>query len=167
MAERPRKIAFTIIAAVLSLITLWIAAGFCSLVTEPLLNAGDIDNINIDGSDWTGMFRLGATMVNGVLTAVFILIFGAIEIVITPTAWGIFRCNAFKKNPVVSKKELSYSLKVFLISSFGTLAAALAVMIACAVKAHSGAPFWGLLMCWLNPLLMWAMYISKLKKLTV
>lgn len=166
MTEKSRKTALTVIAVILSLITIWIAAGYCSLVTSPLINTNEIDNINIDGADWTSIFKMGVSMINGVIMAVFIVIMLAAELILMPTTWGIFRYNAFKKNLTASKEEFSYSWKVFLISTFGALAVSLVFMIVCAVRAKSGAPFSALLFCWLNPLFMWVLYISKLKKLS-
>ncbi|MDE6726646.1 MAG: hypothetical protein K2J80_01755 [Oscillospiraceae bacterium] len=159
-----RKIAFTVIAVILSLITLWIAAGYCSVITKPLINTGDIEDINIDGSDFTFIFKAGAFVLNGIIMAAFIVVMLIIELVIMPAAWGIFRYFAFKKNPAADAEELSYAWRLFLISALGTLAAALVFMIVYAVRAKSGAPFAALMFCWLNPLLMYAFYISKLKK---
>ncbi len=164
MTEKSRKTALTIITAVLSLITIWIAAGYCSLVASPLINTNEIGGISIDGSDWTFIFKAGVSLVNGAIMAVFIVIMLIAEIVVMPTTWGIFRYNAFKKNPAVTKEEFSYSWKVFLISTFGALAVSLVIMIVYAVRAGSGAPFSALLFCWLNPLFMWVLYISKVKK---
>lgn len=59
MTERSRKTALVIIAAVLSLITIWIASGYSSMIAAPLINADGIDNINIDGSDFTFFFKAG------------------------------------------------------------------------------------------------------------
>lgn len=167
MTEKSRKTAFAIIAVILSLITLWIAAGYCSLVAAPLINKDDVGDIRIDGSDWTPIFKLGVGMVNGVIIAVLIVIFLAAELVVMPVTWGVFRYAAFKKNPAVSREEFSRSWKMFLIAAFGTLAAALVFMIVNAVRAKSGAPFSALLFCWQNPLFMWGLYISKLKRSTV
>lgn len=164
MTERSRKTALVIIAAVLSLITIWIASGYSSMIAAPLINVDGIDNINIDGSDFTFFFKAGAIVLNGVIMAAFVVIMLALELVLTPTAWGILRYNAFKKKPVVSREELVYSRRVFLISSLGTLAVSLVFMTAFAVRAKSGAPFSALLFCWMNPLFMWVLYISKVKK---
>lgn len=159
-----RKIAFTVVAAIMSLITLWIAAGFCSVITKPLINTGEINNINIDGADFTFLFKLGASAFNGIVTVAFAVVMLIIELAVMPLTWGLFRHFAFKANPASDADELSYSWRVFLISALGTLAVALVIMIVCAVRAKSGAPFAALMFCWLNPLLMYAFYISKLKK---
>lgn len=166
MTEKSRKTALTIIAAVLSLVTVWIAAGYCSVSTLPLLNTDNMGDILIDGSNWTSLFKMGVDMVNGVIRAAFIVLMLAAELILMPVTWGIFRYNAFKTNTTVSKEEFSYSWKVFLISTFGALAVSVVFMIVWAVRAKSGAPFSAILFCWLNPLFMWVLYISKLKKLS-
>ncbi len=166
MTEKSRKTALTVIAVILSLVTIWIAAGYCSLAASPLINTNEVGDILIDGSNWTSLFKMGVNMINGVIMTVFIVLMLAAELILMPTAWGIFRYNAFKNNPAVSREEFSYSWKVFLISTFGALAVSVVFMIVCAVRAKSGTPFSALLFCWLNPLFMWVLYISKLKKLS-
>lgn len=164
MSSKSRKTALTIIASILSLITVWIAVGYSTLIAAPLIRTDEMGSINIDGADFTFFFKAGAHVVNAVIIAAFIVIMFAAELILMPTTWGILRYNAFKKNPTVTKEELSYSWKVFLISSLGALAVALVFMIVNAVRAKSGAPFSALLLCWLNPLFMWCLYINKVKK---
>lgn len=159
-----RKIAFTIVAAIMSLITLWIAVGYCSVVTKPLINTGDVNNIKIDGADFTFLFKLGAFAFNGIVTAAFAVIMMILELILMPLTWGLFRHFAFKANPASDAGEVSYSLRVFVICACGTLAVALVVMIVCAVRAKSAAPFAAVMFCGLNPLFMHLLYLSKLKK---
>ena len=167
MTEKNRKTAFTAIAVITSIITIWIAAGYGSMIAAPLINTDGIGDINIDGSDWTLIFKAGAGLLNFIITAAFIALMIIAELIVTLVTWIVFRCVAFKKNPTSSQEELSYSWRVFLISTFGSLAAALAFMIVFAIRAKSGAPLSGLMFCWLNPLLMRVFYISKLKSTAV
>lgn len=164
MSEKSRKIAFTIIAALLALITIWIAAGFCSIITSPIINTDEIDKMYVDGSDCTPIVQMGVAFYNFVLTMAFTVIFIAVEAVVFPTTWGIFRAVSLKKNPTVTQEEFTYSRRVFLITSLGALGVSFVIMIVSAAIAKSGIPFWALFFCWLNPLLMWAIYILKLKK---
>lgn len=164
MSEKARKTVFTVIAAILAIVTVWIAAGYISTITAPLISTDDMGNISIDGADFTFLFKAGAHVVNFVIIAVFLVIMLIVELIVMPTVWGIFGHFAFKKNPAVTESELSYSWKVFVISSLGASAAALVVMIAYAVRAKSGAPFTALLLCWQDPLFMFVFYILKLKK---
>ncbi|MDE6731373.1 MAG: hypothetical protein K2J77_00665 [Oscillospiraceae bacterium] len=166
MTEKPRKIAFTIIAALLALITIWISAGYCLIITSPIINTDEIDKMYVDGSDCTPIVQMGAAFFNFVLTMAFTVIFIAVEAVVFPITWGIFRAVSLKKNPAVTQEEFTYSRRVFLITSLGALGVSFVVMIVSAVIAKSGISFSALFFCWLNPLLMWGIYISKLKKQT-
>ena len=167
MTEKNRKIAFTIIAVVMSIITIWIAAGYSSMIAAPLIDPDGIDNINIDGSDWTFIFKAGAGFLNFIITAAFIALMIVAELVVTLVTWIVFRCVAFKKNPSAAQEEFSYSWKTFVISSLVAVGVSLMFMIAFAIQAKSGAPLSGLMFCWLNPLMMWVFYISKLKSYAV
>lgn len=167
MSERARKIAFTIIAALLALITIWIAAGYCSLITSPIINTDEIDKMYVDGSDCTPIIQMGVAFYNLAITLVFTIIFIAIEAIIFPTTWGIFRAVTLRKSPAVTKEEFAYSWRVFLIASLGALGISFVIMIVSAVISQSGFPFSALFFCWLNPLLMWGIYINKVKKSVV
>ncbi len=166
MSEKSRKIAFTIIAVLLALITIWIAAGYCSIITSPIINTDEIDKMYVDGSDCTPIVQMGVAFYNFAITLVFTIFFIAVEAIVFPTTWGIFRAVSLRKSPVVTQEEFAFSRKVFLITMLAADGVSFVIMIASAVIAKSGFPFSALFFCWLNPLLMWGIYISKLKKLS-
>lgn len=164
MSEKSRKIAFTIIAALLALITIWIAAGYCSIITSPLINTDEIGDVYVDGANCAPIIQMGVGLYNVAMMLVFTIIFIAVEVVLFPTAWGIFRAVSLRKSPAVTKEEFDFSWRVFLITSLGALGISFVIMIVSAIISKSGYPFSALMFCWLNPLLMWAIYITKLKK---
>lgn len=165
MTEKTRKLVFTIIAALFALITIWIAAGHCSLMTSPLINTDEIGDVYVDGANCAPIIQMGVGLYNAAMMIVFTIIFIVLEAVLFPTTWGIFRAVSFRKNPVVTQEEYTYSRRVFLITSLGALGISFVIMIVSAVMSNSAYPFSALMFCWLNPLLMWAVYILKLKKL--
>ena len=167
MTSKNRKIAVTVIAAALSLITLWIAAGFCSVLERPLLNVNDINNVTFDGADFTILAKGCAAVTNGAIVGGFITLMLILEFAVVPTAWGIFRYCAFRKNPAADADELSYAWKAFVVSNAVTTALALVVMIIYAAKSGNGGFFNALWFCWQEPLFMWAIYIRKLKKVVL
>ena len=57
-------IAFFVITAVLSLITVWFAAGYCSVLTKPLIKTEDIGDVNIDATDFTPFVKAGVFVFN-------------------------------------------------------------------------------------------------------
>lgn len=164
MSEKSRIIAFMIIAAILALITIWIAAAFCSIVTSPVINTDEIDHMYVDGSDCAPIIQMGVGFMNFVVVCAFILIFGLVECVIFPVTWGIFRAVAFRNNPPVSQEELVFSRRIFLITMLAADGVSFVVMLVSSIIAGSLNAFYGLLFCWLNPLLMWGIYITKLKR---
>lgn len=148
MISKSRKIAVTIIAAVLSLITLWIAAGFCSVVAKPPINTNDISGVTFDGADFTLLAKGCAAVGNGMIVGGFIVLMLILEFAVIPTAWGIFRYNAFKKNPAADADELSYAWRVFVISNALALGIAFVIMLVYSIKAGNGGFFNALWFCW-------------------
>lgn len=164
MPSKYRKIAVAIIAAALSLITLWIAAGFCSTVATPLINTNDISDVTFDGADFTLFFeriRGYRKRYDHQRVCRAYADFGVRD---NPDGVGIFRYNAFKKNPAADPEELSFVWRVFVISNALTLAVSLVVMTVYSVKSGNGGFFNALWFCWQEPLFMWVIYIRKLKK---
>lgn len=164
MTSKNRKTTVTVIAAVLSLMILWIAAGFCSVIDKPLINTNDISDVTVDGADFTLFAKGFATIGNGVIIGGFVVLMLILEFAIIPTAWGIFRFNAFKGNPAAEADELSYARRVFIVSNALALGIAFVVMLVYSIKAGNGGFFNALWFCWQEPLFMWVIYIRKLEK---
>lgn len=57
MTEKTRMIAFAVITIILSLITIWFAAGYCSVLTRPLFKTENIKDINFDATDFTPLVK--------------------------------------------------------------------------------------------------------------
>ena len=167
MTSKNRKTAVTVIAAILSLMTLWIAGGFCSTVAKPPINTNDISDVTFDGADFTLFAKGFAAIGNGVVVGGFIVLMLILEFAVIPTAWGIFRYNAFKSNPAAEADELPYARRVFVISNALTLGIAFVIMLVYSIKAGNGGFFNALWFCWQEPLFMWAIYIRKLKKIGI
>ena len=159
MTLKNRKIAVTIIAAVLSLITAWAAWGFCyweiRLFRQP------------DVSPDSGPFGIIAVASQILVCGTSLLFLTAVQLILPPVVWGIFCYNAFRKNPTAQPEELSYAWKVYIVSNAVTLAIALVIMLVYSINVWNGigsSPFNALWLCWQEPLFMWAVYIRKMKK---
>lgn len=163
MTEKSRKTALVIIAVILSLITLWIAAGFCSVVTRPFIDPDNINGVNFDGADFSFFFKMQAMVINNFITMIAIMAMSVAELVLFPVTWAVFGSIAFRNSYGITGDEIVFSRRVLLISMFATFAAALVFMIIFTVISGSGLPFLALLFCWLNPLFMRVLYIRKLK----
>lgn len=165
MISQNRIMAFTIITAVLSLITVWFAAGYCSVLTKPLINTENINDVNIDATDFTPLVKAGAFVFNKLtLVPAFAAMFIG-DIVIMLLTWLIFKGCALKKVLTISSPELSFVHKAFAVSAVGAAVISLGFIIAYCIRAGSGSPLISLLFCWQNPVFMYVIYISKLKKL--
>lgn len=167
MTEKTRMISFFVITVVLSLITVWFAAGYCSVLTKPLIKTENIGDVNIDATDFTPFVKAGAFVFNKLT---IVLAFAAIfigDIIVMLLTWLIFGSSALKNVLTISSTELSFVSKAFVISALGAAVISLGFIIAYCIRAGSGSPLISLLFCWQNPVFMYVFYISKLKKLVV
>lgn len=105
MPSKNRKIAVAVIAAALSLITLWIAAGFCSTVATPLINTNDISDVTFDGADFTLFAKGFAAIGNGVIISGFVVLMLILEFAIIPTAWGFSAITRSRKIPLPTPRS--------------------------------------------------------------
>lgn len=154
-----RRKVFSVIAVVLSLITLSAAASWCSASSEVILALSDLDEPDyIHGSDFSfdvffyilGFFQFGVNF--------------ATVIVLSLAAWAIFGFNSVNNYSDIADDEIKFSMRFFRISFAGTLAAAMIIMTIRAVDLRSGIPYLALLYCWENTFFMWLFYIRRFKK---
>lgn len=165
MTEKTRMISFFVITVVLSLISVWFAAGYCSVLTKPLLKTEDIGDVNIDATDFTPFFKAGVFAFNKLtIVLAFAAMFIADNIVMLLT-WLFFGSIALKNVLTISSAELLFVNKALVISALGTAVASLGFMIAYCIRAKSGSPLISILFCWQNSVFMYVIYISRLKKL--
>lgn len=87
------------------------------------------------------------------------------DIVTMLLTWLIFRSCASKNVLTIGNAELSFINRTFVISAAGAAVISLGFIIAYCIRSRSGVPLISLLFCWQNPLFMYVIYISKLKKL--
>lgn len=167
MNEKTRKTAFTVTASVMAVFMVFVACIFCDLAAFQLLEADKDSNIYVDGTDFSRLVELGTVITDSIIRAAAAAVTVIMAIVIPLAVWGIFRLVVFKNSSSVGKDELSFSRRVFLISSSAALVVTFVYVLVCAVQAASGAPFWTLLLCLPNPLFMWVFYILKLRKTAV
>ncbi|MDE7230853.1 MAG: hypothetical protein K2N56_10275 [Oscillospiraceae bacterium] len=158
-----RRKVFSVIAVVLSLITLSAAASWCSASSEVILALSDLDEPNyISESDFSFSMMI----------SVFSYIWGFVHfganfatvIVLSLGAWAIFGFNSVKNYSDIADDEIKFSMRFFRISFAGTLAAAMIIMTIRSVDLRNGVPYLALLYCWENPFFMWLFYIRRFKK---
>ena len=166
MRSKTRKIIFTVVSVLLSLITVWFVSGYCSTVANSPINVDNVGNMYVDGSNFRVFGVIGTLMVNQMTTIIFFAFLFVFNIILMLITWLVFGILSFRKNKISSSDELSFSRKVFLISSLGAVVIGLGFMVAYSVCGKSGLPFASLLFCWQNPLFMWLFYIRRLKKVT-
>ena len=72
MRSKTRKIIFTVVSALLSLITVWFVSGYCSTVANSPINVDNVGNMYVDGSNFRVFGVIGTLMVNQMTTIIFL-----------------------------------------------------------------------------------------------
>ena len=162
MSDKSRKTAFIVTTVVMAVFTVLAAAAFCRVVTVRLFDPNELSDFRVDGTDFTPLIKIGASITSTLARAVAVSALIAASIIGTLAVWGIFRLCAFKNASAVGKDELIFSCKFFIISSAAVLAIVLACAVVSAILIGSGAPLWSLVFCLFNSLFMLLFYIRKL-----
>ena len=71
MRSKTRKIIFTVVSVLLSLITVWFVSGYCSTVANSLINVDNVGDMYVDGSNFRVFGVIGTLMVNQMTTIIF------------------------------------------------------------------------------------------------
>lgn len=165
MSEKARKTAFAVIASVMALFTVFAAGIICDLAAFPMIDAGEVGELYVDGTDFSGLVELGTVITDSIFRTAAAAVTVIAALIITLAVWLIFRFVVFKNASSVGKNELIFSRRVFLISSAVLVVVTLVYAIVFSVQTASGDPFWALLLCLPDPLFMWIFYMMKLRKL--
>ncbi len=166
--EKTRVIAFAAISLLSVILVVWLAWGICDSVTVMPVDYDDIGEISVDGSDWTGIFRLGAGIVNGMFMVIYFaaaLIYAFLATVGAALSSVILRAVALKNAENIAAEELALTRKIFLAASVAQAAVPVLVMTGYIIASGSTFGLMSLLLCWQYPLFMGLIYIKKLKRL--
>lgn len=166
--EKTRVIVFTVISLLSVVFVVWFAWGICDSVTVMPIDYDDIGEISVDGSDWTGIFQLGAGIVNGMFMMIYFaaaLIYAFLVTVGAALSSVLLRAVALKTAENIAVEELALTRKIFLAASIAQAAVPVLVMTGYIIASGSTFGLMSLLLCWQYPLFMGLIYIKKLKKL--
>lgn len=167
---KKRVIIFTVLSIVSAVFTIIFAASLCELASINTNFADEVGDINIDGSDFTPVFELGASMLDVFMTAIIPLIFAFFYFVavslLNLATFGFYRAFGLRNVFDADAEELRITRKVYGIFSVGATAVTVIISI-CGVAFFkaTGVCFFGLLLCWQYPLFAWLFCLRRLKTL--
>lgn len=166
--EKIRVVVFAAISLLSVIFVVWFAWGICDSVTVMPIDYDDIGEISVDGSDFTGIFQLGAGIVNGMFLMIYFaaaLIYAFLVTVGAALSSVLLRVIALKNAENIAVEELALTRKIFLAASIAQAAVPVLVMTGYIIASGSTFGLMSLLLCWQYPLFMGLIYIKKLKKL--
>ncbi|MGN1119259.1 MAG: hypothetical protein ACI4Q4_02800, partial [Oscillospiraceae bacterium] len=102
-----RMIAFTIVTAVLCCFSAVMAAGVHNIAIPEL--AEETGSVTVDGADWTGFFRLTATILEGVIQFIACVVSFVLVTVGTLIAFVVLRFASIRPDSQISGDELDFS----------------------------------------------------------
>lgn len=161
--------AFVILTAVSAVFMLIFSFSLCDLAAIRTDFAENVDDLTVDGTDFTPIIKAGAglldSFISDVLPVLLLIVYVIVLILLNVALFGFFRMFGLREEFPVSAEELRTVNRVFACVSIGGAAAVLIISICGAVFFGSSALcFWGLLFCWQYPLFAWAFCLRKLKK---
>lgn len=119
-SEKRRFIAFCIVVVLLCICS---AAYTCEVygLMNPAGTADNIKEINIDGEDFTPVFKLGAFFVQGFVAVITLMSYNVFVLIVNVLLFLALRLITIRKAPYISKKEIVLTGKMIwssLIVSF-------------------------------------------------
>ncbi len=161
--------AFTITAAVMSLLTLWLSFGICDMICAPdEVFPHTEESVYFDGTDFTGIINAGISVSNNVINFIAVMIalicFSLLLTAAALVVWAVFGGVLRKKAPAVLHKGRGFFRKGFLLAMLCTDAAVLIMDTVYSIIGGNGCCFFNVLFVWQSPLFMWVFIISRFNK---
>lgn len=169
---KKRLIIFAVLSAVSILFTVIFTFGVCGLAAVNTEFADNVDEMYIDGTDFTPVFQAGASLLDlflsDILPVLMYIVFFIVVTLLNLALFGFYRLFGLNGEFTADAEELRLTYKLLLISS---LAAAGVVLIISVFRILLGgsSPYclFNLLFCWQHPLFAWAFCFRKLKKSSI
>lgn len=163
---------FVVLSAISILFTLIFAYAVCGLAAVRTDFAENVDEMYIDGTDFTPIFKTGAVFLDifmsDILPVLMYIVFFVVMTLLDLALFGFFRLFGLNGEFIADAEELRLTYKLLLISSLA--AAAVTLIISVLWILLSGASqycLFNLLFCWQHPLFAWAFCFRKLKKSSI
>lgn len=167
---KKKFITFVVLTMVSAVFMLIFSFSLCSLAAVRTDFAENVDDLTVDGTDFTPIIKAGAglldSFVSDVVPVLLLIVYIIVLLLLNVATFGFFRAFGLREEFAVSAEELRTVSRVFACFSIGGAAAVLIISICGVVFFGSSALcFWGLLFCWQYPLFAWAFCLRRLKKL--
>ena len=149
--------------------TIIFSLGVCGLTAVKADFADNVDEMIVDGTDFTPVLETGALFLdifmNDVLPVLMYIVFFIVTTLLNLALFGFYRLFGLRGELDAGAEELRLTRIVFVISAL-TAAALSAVISLCGVLfgGSSAYCFLSLLLCWQYPLFAWLFCLRKLKK---
>lgn len=165
---KKRIIIFSVLTAVSVVFTAIFSLSVCGLSAVKTDFADNVDEMIVDGTDFTPVIETGAffldLFMNEVLPVLMYIVFFVVTTLLDLALFGFYRLFGLRE-PDADEAELRLTRRILVISAISAAAAA-AVIALCGVLfgGSSAFCFLDLLLCWQYPLFAWVFCLGKLKK---
>ncbi|MCM1166235.1 MAG: hypothetical protein NC299_03140 [Lachnospiraceae bacterium] len=165
---KKRIITFSILTAVAAAFLLIFTFSLCHLAAVRTDFAENVDELTVDGTDFTPIIKAGAGLldifVSDVIPVLLLIVYVVVLLLLNAALFGFYRLFGLREEFSASAEERRLANRIFAAVSIGGAAAVLLIEICAAVFFGSSALcFWGLLFCWQYPLFAWAFFLRRLK----
>lgn len=166
---KKRFVIFVALTVISVTFTVIFSLSVCGLTAAKADFADNVDEMIVDGTDFTPVLKTGALFLdifmNDVLPVLMYIVFFIVTTLLNLALFGFYRLLGLRGELDAGTEELRLTRKLFVISALAA-AAVSAVISLCGVLfcGSSAYCFLSLLLCWQYPLFAWLFCLRKLKK---
>lgn len=160
---------FTVLSIVSAVFTIIFTSCFCSLTAVNTQFAENVDEMIVDGTDFTPVLKTGAffldLFMNSMLPVIMYILFFIVITLLNIALFGFYRMFGLRGELGVSCSEFRLTRRAYIIFSAASAATTLVIALCCILFGTMAANcLFALLFCWQYPLFAWTFCLRKLKK---
>ncbi len=160
---------FTVLSIVSAVFTIIFTSYFCSLTAVNTQFAENVDEMIVDGTDFTPVLKTGAffldLFMNSMLPMIMYILFFIVITLLNIALFGFYRIFGLRGELNMSGGELGLIRRAYIIFSVLSAVITLVIALCCILFGTMTANcLFALLFCWQYPLFVWAFCLRKLKR---
>ena len=164
-----RFVIFVVMAVVSITFTVIFSLSVCGLTAVEADFADNVDEIIVDGTDFTPIMKTGALLLdvflNELLPVLMYIVFFIVTILLNLALFGFYRLFGLRGELLIDNEEFLFTRKFFIISAAAAALLSAIISVCSVIFGNSSAfCFFNLLLCWQYPLFSWLFCLRKLKK---
>ena len=166
---KKRFVIFIVLSVISVTFTIIFSLSVCGLAAVNADFADNVDEMIVDGTDFTPIMKTGAVLLdvflNEMLPVLMYIVFFIVTILLNLALFGFYRLFGLHGELLINNEEFRLTRKFFIISA-AAAAVLSAIISVCSVVFGNSSTFcfFNLLLCWQYPLFAWLFCLCKLKK---